>query len=187
MEPDIANLTLTQDSINQLLLCSAWQIFQINPPQFKIDLAVLHQKLHLLQQKFHPDKSIQNPLLTGISQVSAHINHCYIQLQQPLTRAIMLLKLHGIECDLSKATALSNNLILQQLEYREAIEEAINNEHELEKLHTQFSLQQNILMQQITQLFQQTQLTGIVPKLNELAFYIKLESTVHNAITNCGA
>ncbi|MFX5957017.1 Fe-S protein assembly co-chaperone HscB, partial [Acinetobacter baumannii] len=58
-------------------------------------------------------------------QWAAHANEAYRTLRQPLKRAIYLLSLRGIDIQAANNTAMAPDFLMQQMEWREALQDAI--------------------------------------------------------------
>lgn len=99
-----------------------FQIFQLDV-SFQINLEQLSERFHELQLTVHPDKFVvasdQEKRLAA--QWASQINAAFDTLKQPLSRAIYLLKLKGI--DLEANPNLSPAFLMGQVELRETLEE----------------------------------------------------------------
>jgi molecular chaperone HscB len=104
-------------------------------PQFAQDKAVLDAQWKLLQAQAHPDKfAAQGAAAQRVAmQWSARINEAYRRLKGPLTRAAYLCELNGAPINAHSNTAMPASFLVQQIEWREALDEA-NTEVALEAL-----------------------------------------------------
>ena len=104
-------------------------------PQFAQDQAVLGAQWKLLQAQAHPDKfAAQGAAAQRVAmQWSARINEAYRRLKGPLTRAAYLCELNGAPINAHSNTAMPASFLVQQIEWREALDEA-NTEVALEAL-----------------------------------------------------
>jgi molecular chaperone HscB len=102
-----------------------FELFQI-PMQFAQDRAVLDMRWKELQREAHPDKfAAQGVAAQRIAmQWSVRINEAYQRLKDPLRRASYLCELHGAPIHAEKNTAMPTDFLLQQMQWREALEEA---------------------------------------------------------------
>ena len=102
-----------------------FELFQI-PMQFAQDRAVLDTRWKELQREAHPDKfAAQGVAAQRIAmQWSVRINEAYQRLKDPLRRASYLCELHGAPIHAEKNTAMPTDFLLQQMQWREALEEA---------------------------------------------------------------
>lgn len=96
------------------------------PQQFNTDAIVVKRRFRELQRNFHPDRYIgKSPQEQRLAvQLSAHINTALTTLNDPVLRAEHLLSLQGIEIDHQHSTIKDNAFLFQQMEFREALEQA---------------------------------------------------------------
>ena len=102
-----------------------FELFRV-PMQFEQDRAVLDSRWKELQREAHPDKfAAQGPAAQRIAmQWSVRINEAYQRLKDPLRRASYLCELHGAPIQAEKNTAMPTDFLLQQMQWREALEDA---------------------------------------------------------------
>ncbi len=95
-------------------------------PQFAQDKAALDVQWKALQAQAHPDKfAAQGPAAQRVAmQWSARINEAYRRLKDPLTRAAYLCELNGASINAHSNTAMPARFLLQQIEWREALDES---------------------------------------------------------------
>jgi molecular chaperone HscB len=93
---------------------------------FAIDLDQLDRHYRKLQSEVHPDKfAAASPAERLRSmQLATHVNEAYQTLKSPITRARYLLHLHNVDTLEETNTAMPAAFLMQQMEWREAIEEA---------------------------------------------------------------
>lgn len=153
---------------------------------YKVDFNSLQNKLRELQKQYHPDNFVSQDQeqLTQAIAVSSLINQAYNTLTQPLERAIYLLKLRGIEVDLVHDTKFSQSFLIEQIELREQIGEAEENQDfdALEAIEQSLQADSNQLELQIEQSFKTNDFTAIREQIKHLAFYSKLEQLVNNTL-----
>jgi molecular chaperone HscB len=96
------------------------------PMQFVQDRAQLDARWKELQREAHPDKfAAQGPAAQRLAmQWSVRINEAYQRLKDPLKRASYLCELHGAPINAENNTAMPSVFLMQQMEWREALEEA---------------------------------------------------------------
>ena len=96
------------------------------PMQFAQDRAQLDARWKKLQREAHPDKfAAQGPAAQRLAmQWSVRINEAYQRLKDPLKRASYLCELHGAPINAENNTAMPAVFLMQQMEWREALEDA---------------------------------------------------------------
>lgn len=162
-----------------------FQLFS-HPENYKIDLSLLQAQLRDLQKQYHPDNFVsedQDQLNQAIA-ASSLINQAYNTLTEPLARAIYLFKLQGLDIDLVHDTKFSQSFLLEQIELREQISEAEENQDfdALEAIEQDLQAQSKQLELQIEQSFQTQDFAAIRELVKHLSFYNKLELLVNNIL-----
>lgn len=96
------------------------------PRSFEIDETALDNAWHDLQSKVHPDRHAHLSDLEKrrSMQWATRVNEAYRTLRKPLPRAQYLLELAGVDAGLETNTAMSAEFLMEQMEWREAVEEA---------------------------------------------------------------
>jgi molecular chaperone HscB len=94
--------------------------------QFAQDRAAIDTRWKELQREAHPDKfAAQGAASQRIAmQWSVRINEAYQRLKDPLKRAAYLCDLGGAAIDAQSNTAMPTAFLLQQMQWREAMDEA---------------------------------------------------------------
>jgi molecular chaperone HscB len=109
------------------------------PRRFALDEAVLEAAWHELQSRVHPDRYAHLPEAEKrlSMQWATRVNEGFRTLKKPLARAQYLLVLAGVDSGLETNTAMSPEFLMEQMEWREAVEEAraAGDVPELEQLH----------------------------------------------------
>ncbi|MDQ5921346.1 MAG: molecular chaperone HscB [Pseudomonadota bacterium] len=164
----------------KILTEDAFTVFEI-PPNFDLMSAStpLNNKLHELQKKFHPDNWTSNPSIYGlITRVSSHINSCYQELKNPLSRSLLLLKLNGFHLDLAKNTQMPQAFLFEQMEFHELLDEAANDCDKLEQLEQNLENKQKTVIEELGSLFNQKQFEQALELTKQLSFYQKLADLI---------
>jgi molecular chaperone HscB len=96
------------------------------PPTFAQDRAQIDSRWKDLQREAHPDNfAAQGAAAQRVAmQWSVRINEAYQRLKDPLQRAAYLCELHGAPIQAEHNTAMPADFLMQQIEWREALEEA---------------------------------------------------------------
>lgn len=102
-----------------------FQLFGITE-SYQLDTAVLEQQYRTLQSQVHPDKfaHLSEAEQRVSMQSSTRVNEAYQTLRNPIKRARYLLLLRGVDTQEETNTAMPVEFLMQQMEWREAIEEA---------------------------------------------------------------
>ena len=94
--------------------------------QFSQDRKAIDARWKELQGEAHPDKfAAQGVAAQRIAmQWSVRINEAYQRLKQPLSRASYICELYGAPIQAEKNTAMPTAFLMQQMAWREALDEA---------------------------------------------------------------
>ncbi len=96
------------------------------PRQFQLDRATLDQRWRDLQAQVHPDRfAAEGPAAQRVAmQWAVRVNEAYRRLKDPLARGGYLCELAGAEVGAESNTAMPTSFLMQQMEWREALDEA---------------------------------------------------------------
>ena len=102
-----------------------FELFDV-PAAFAQDAAALDARWKALQREAHPDRFAgQGAAAQRVAmQWSARINEAYQRLRNPLRRAAYLCELKGAPIQAENNTAMPARFLMQQMEWREALEDA---------------------------------------------------------------
>jgi molecular chaperone HscB len=102
-----------------------FELFDV-PERFVQDRAVLETRWKALQREAHPDKfAAQGAAAQRVAmQWSVRINEAYQRLKEPLKRAAYLCEMHGAPISAENNTAMPPAFLMQQMEWREALDDA---------------------------------------------------------------
>ena len=94
--------------------------------KFNQDRAGIDARWKELQREAHPDKFAAHGASAQrvAMQWSVRINEAYQRLKDPLKRAAYLCELNGAPVNAEKNTAMPAEFLMQQIEWREALDEA---------------------------------------------------------------
>ncbi|MDP3653835.1 MAG: Fe-S protein assembly co-chaperone HscB [Rhodoferax sp.] len=143
--------------------------------QFAQERAALDDRWKTLQREAHPDKfAVQGAAAQRVAmQWSARINEAYRRLKDPLTRAAYLCELGGAPVNAHTNTAMPAQFLMQQMEWREALDDA-RDIAALEVLRQNVEVSKQALLQQCAQLLDvQNDCNAAVPLVRELMFIEK--------------
>lgn len=153
------------------------------PPAFDIDTALLAERYRELQRAVHPDKfahdTEQQKLLSV--QRTAQVNDGYQTLKDPIRRAEHLLSLRGIDLSHETTTVKDTAFLLQQMEWREALEDVRHlavPQDTIDALYESFADYRAQITQRLTQLLNSaSQEEGLLAadQVRKLKFMAKLQ------------
>jgi len=111
-----------------------FEIFGLSPA-FALDRHALDERWKDLQRHAHPDRHASADAATQrqAMQWSVRINEAYQRLKDPVKRAAYLCELNGAPIQAENNTAMPADFLMQQMEWREALEEATGAD-ELERM-----------------------------------------------------
>lgn len=163
-----------------------FKLFEL-PQMFAIDVAHLDMNYRKLQSTIHPDRFASAPTLERLQslQWATHANEAYQTLKDPLTRARYLLSLRGMDTQEENNTAMPTAFLMQQMEWREAVEDAqlardtATLDALLHKLRQETALLQETLRISIDEQHDNAQAAQIVRKLR---FLDKVRDDIEQAI-----
>jgi molecular chaperone HscB len=113
---------------------SDFELFGL-PQRFAQERSEIDQRWKELQREAHPDRFAAqgHTAQRAALQWSVRINEAYQRLKDPLKRAAYLCELLGAPIDAHRNTAMPPAFLVEQMEWREALEDA-KGEAELEEL-----------------------------------------------------
>lgn len=96
------------------------------PQHFSLDLSALERAYHEVQNQIHPDRFAN---ATGAEkrvamQWATRANEAYQTLKSPFKRAAYLCQLNGVDLQAESNTAMPGSFLMQQMEWREALDDA---------------------------------------------------------------
>ena len=130
------------------LAANDFALFQL-PQQYAINLLALEQSWKALQRHAHPDMHAQGDASAQrlSMQWSVRINEAYQRLKNPIKRAAYLCELHGVPIDAETNTAMPADFLMQQINWREALDEAVSPQ-EVDALLVEVKAYRNSLLQE---------------------------------------
>ena len=124
-------------------------------PQFAIDLMALRESYRGLQKAVHPDKFAADTSQAQrlALQYTAYANQAFQALTDPIARGFYLLDLMGHSCQPESATIQDGMFLMRQMELRERMEVA--DEDELEVMLEEVESEAAALEKSVAVFFQQ--------------------------------
>jgi len=152
--------------------------------QFTQDRAAIDDRWKALQREAHPDKfAAQGAAAQRVAmQWSVRINEGYQRLKDPLKRAAYLCELAGFPVNAHSNTAMPAAFLMQQMEWREAMDDADAAEA-LESLADAVQASKKELLQQCASLLdEQRDFTGAVGAVRALMFIEKFTQDLNQRL-----
>ena len=96
------------------------------PPKQALQLTQLDERRRELQAQVHPDRfAAEGAAAQRLAmQWAVRVNQAYARLKDPLSRAAYLCELRGVAIDAERNTAMPTAFLMQQMQWREALDEA---------------------------------------------------------------
>ena len=109
------------------------------PQAFDLDVQALQEAYLRLQGAVHPDRLVNAPLSHKrmAMQLAAHVNQAKVTLEDPLKRASYLCELGGQAIQAEVNTQMPKDFLMQQLEWRESVAQALQASDSREQAVTQ--------------------------------------------------
>jgi molecular chaperone HscB len=114
---------------------------------------------------------------------TAQVNDAYQTLRSSIRRAEYLLHLYGFDINDEKYTAVPQDFLLQQMEWREELETHHKNKEVLEKLASEVSIKKNEKIDLLPTYFdKKNNLPEAIKITRELNFIEKIEQHIDDAL-----
>ena len=155
------------------------------PEAFVIDLERLDQHYQDIQKEIHPDRFASFDDETKLESIkkTAQVNDAYQTLKSPIRRAEYMLQLHGINIHDEKYTAVPQDFLMQQMEWREELETHKDNKSYLEKLAHDIAIKKDEMINLLPRYFEKKEtLPEAIKITRELNFIEKMEQHIHDAL-----
>jgi molecular chaperone HscB len=124
------------------------------PERHAIDRADLDARWRKLQASVHPDRFVAEGAAAQrvAMQWAVRVNEAYRRLREPLARAAYLCELRGAPIDAQRNTAMPAAFLMQQMGWREALDEAGDDTDALGALDAEVRRAELDLMSEVTRL-----------------------------------
>lgn len=102
-----------------------FELFHL-PQRFSIDSTALDRAYREVQNRVHPDKFVAatDAEKRVAMQWATRANEAYQTLKNPFKRAAYLCELNGVDLQTESNTSMSPAFLMQQMEWREALDDA---------------------------------------------------------------
>ena len=156
-------------------------------PQFSIDLAKLETNFRAIQSASHPDRFVTCTSAEKLQsmQTATLANEAYLTLKSPALRAAYLLTLQGVNATSETNTKMPHDFLMQQMEWREAMDDAkqAKNVLALENLLAEMQAEAKQLQDNLADLFDTKQnYPAATDDTRKLIFIDKVCADIHKTI-----
>lgn len=159
-----------------------FELFHL-PQRFAVDPAALDQAYREVQGKVHPDRFVNatDAEKRVAMQWATRANEAYQTLKNPFKRAAYLCELNGIDLQVESNTAMPRDFLIQQMEWREALEDAKAGEDlaALETLETELRAVRKAKVECIGELLDAHDFEQAAHGVRQLMFLEKFGVEVH--------
>jgi molecular chaperone HscB len=163
-----------------------FELFDLKPI-FNIELEILESNYRKIQSEAHPDRFVTAPAAEKLKsmQLATLANEAYLTLKNPANRAKYLLELQGITAISETNTAMPAEFLMQQMEWRETLEDATTakNIESLENLLSEIQIEAKSLQSSLVKLLdEEKDYTTATDATRKLIFIEKVCADIHKAI-----
>ncbi|HWI81526.1 Fe-S protein assembly co-chaperone HscB [Ramlibacter sp.] len=173
--------------MNLHLQSSDFELFGL-PQRFAQDGAAIDARWKELQREAHPDRfAAQGAAAQRVAmQWSVRINEAYRRLKDPQQRAAYLCELRGAPIDAENNTAMPTRFLIEQMEWREALEEA-GDEAALGALEDQLRQSRQQVLQDIERLLdRENDPAGAAQQVRALMFIERFGRDIEDRLEHLG-
>ena len=156
-----------------------FELFAV-PKSFAQDSTLLDARWKELQKEAHPDKFVaQGAAAQRIAmQWSVRINEAYQRLKDPVQRAAYLCELNAAPINAENNTAMPAAFLMQQMELREALDEAATEENLDEISQQAASIRRDMLSKAEREMDQEKDFPSAAQTVRALLFIQKFQADV---------
>lgn len=156
-------------------------------PIFNIELATLESNFRKIQSEFHPDRFVTASSAEKLSamQRATLANEAFLCLKNPANRAKYLLELQGITAISETNTAMPTDFLMQQMEWRETMEDAVSAKdiNALDRLLAEIRVEANSLQENLVSLLDvHKDYAAATDTTRKLIFIDKVSEDINHAI-----
>ena len=158
-----------------------FELFQM-PVKFEIDAQQLDAAYREVQGRVHPDKFVTatDAEKRVAMQWATRANEAYQTLKNPLKRAMYLCEMNGVDLATETNTNMPTAFLMQQIEWREALDEARDTKSQsaLEQLENELIQKRGNLLSLVTNHLNAAQYNDAGEKVRQLMFVEKFGDEV---------
>ena len=158
------------------------------PRRFAQERSALDARWKELQREAHPDRHAASGAAAQrqAMQWSVRINEAYQRIKDPMRRAAYLCELHGAPIRAEDNTAMPSDFLMQQMEWREALEEA-DSLVEVEALEAQVQQARRVALERCGDLIDQQQdFAGAARQVRALMFIARFAIDIERRLEQLG-
>ena len=158
------------------------------PRRFAQERSALDARWKELQREAHPDRHAASTAAVQrqAMQWSVRINEAYQRIKDPLRRAAYLCELHGAPIRAEDNTAMPTDFLMQQMEWREALEDA-DSVAQVEALEAQVQQARRAALERCGDLIDQEQdYAGAALQVRALMFIARFALDIERRLEQLG-
>ena len=158
------------------------------PRRFAQERSALDARWKELQREAHPDRHAASGAAAQrqAMQWSVRINEAYQRIKDPMRRAAYLCELHGAPIRAEDNTAIPGDFLMQQMEWREALEEA-DSIGQVEALEAQVRQARRVALERCGDLIDQQQdFAGAARQVRALMFIARFAIDIERRLEQLG-
>ena len=158
------------------------------PRRFAQERSALDARWKELQREAHPDRHAASggAAQRQAMQWSVRINEAYQRIKDPMRRAAYLCELHGAPIRAEDNTAMPADFLMQQMEWREALEEA-DSLAQVEALEDQVRQARRVALERCADLIDQQQdFAGAARQVRALMFIARFALDIERRLEQLG-
>ena len=158
------------------------------PRRFAQERSALDARWKELQREAHPDRHAASGAAAQrqAMQWSVRINEAYQRIKDPMRRAAYLCELHGAPIRAEDNTAMPGDFLMQQMEWREALEEA-DSLAQVEALEDQVRQARRVALERCADLIDEQQdFAGAARQVRALMFIARFALDIERRLEQLG-
>lgn len=159
------------------------------PLQHALSRSDLDVRRRELQAQVHPDRFASEGAAAQrlAMQWAVRVNEAYQRLKDPLSRGAYLCELRGVPVDAERNTAMPTAFLMQQMQWREALEEASGVEA-VERLDADIAQHESGMLAQLTTLLDRQQDTpAAAAQVRALMFVARFRQDIERRLDTLDA
>ncbi len=156
------------------------------PREFKLNPGQLEASHIAVMQETHPDRfaSASDAEKRVALQMATYANNAYQTLRNPVKRGLYLCELGGLDPQLETNTAMPQDFLMQQMEWRESLDEARGQLNAVEALSQEVRGVKSQYMNSLESSFAEGDMESALNQLRCLLFMDKFLNELDDAIAD---